>query len=82
MKKKIIYDQCYYVLDEKQHPVAFVESLDELAHVLRRSKQSVKQSIKTLHKNKQPFILKDSDKNKYVILSQEELRRGKCINES
>ena len=82
MKKKIIYDQCYYVLDDKQHPVAFVESIDELAQVLHRSKRSVKESIKRLYKNKQEFILKDNNRNKYVIISQEELGRGKCINES
>lgn len=82
MKKKIIYDQCYYVLDDKQHFVAFVESIDELAQVLNRKKPNVKQSIKRIHLRKKDFILKDSDGNKYVIISQEELGRGKCINES
>jgi predicted transcriptional regulator len=82
MKKKIIYDQCYYVLDDKQQYFAFVKSIDELAQVLHRSKHSVKESIKRIHKNKQEFILKDKNRNKYVIISQEELGRGKCINES
>lgn len=55
--------------------------IQELARILKRTPGSVRRSIKNIEQRRKDFILKDKDKNKYLIMSEEELQTGVLINE-